>query len=129
VVEYFDLSGAPFLGEIIDPEGDEQGGTSLRLDMTNYLQSYYTSFLRDPEWLGADVRSFRGTQYRVRPIGGFGLAFGIETRVMDEFKNKLELSSFFDLMTEISNRVESQSSTEAVTIGLDGTILFDQNAP
>ncbi|MCX6122700.1 MAG: hypothetical protein NTX44_13905 [Ignavibacteriales bacterium] len=123
-VVYSDLSSSPFLVTIIDPEDNESHGYRIEFKFNSFLRSYYSVFADIEKWTDTLFEAeIGGYSFRVFPIGNSDYFFGIATYVLEQLKDVFH-SDTTDSFS-ILNTVNQEILDDTLSIGYDGTILFN----
>ena len=78
---YFDLSGIPIKGIIIDPEGDENG-IDIKFDEESAIQKYYSFFIENSQRFSNPIQ-YGGYEFLTTPVGVPSLFFGFDKRLLE----------------------------------------------
>ena len=125
-VSFSDLSASPFLITIIDPDNDESFGYQIKINFNSYLRTHYSVFAETEIWRNAPQFQVGDNRFIAFPIGKPEYYFGIEYKMLEQltdFYNSGSTSRFQSL-----ENFNFEIQNELLTIGQDGTILFNRNS-
>jgi hypothetical protein len=118
---YFDLSGTPIKGYIIDPENDDKG-IDFQMSEESAIETYYSFFRENQNYFNTSFQFF-GYQFLTIPVGVPNIFFGFDKRILEMNANEL-LNN--DLYNEEQKLLKTIEGSQTISLGLDGLILFDK---
>lgn len=122
---YFDLSGVPIKGIIVDPEVDEYG-IDIVFDENAAILKYYTFFMNNKKYFSIPIKIGK-FEFLTIPIVWPNLLFGFDKRILNMTSSKLLTYDLYSdellpLSSEFSQKME-------FSLGHDGIILINLNEP